>query len=122
MKEVGLRNDIEPLPDAPAEPEGGSTDVGDVSWVVPVLQLETTTAPDLAPWHAWPVVAASGMSIGQKGMIYASRILATTMVDLYSSEGIRRSIRQEFDRETEGVTYKAWIPDGQPSLPDATRP
>ncbi len=122
VKEVGLRNDIEPLPDAAAPPEGGSTDVGDVSWVVPVLHLEVTTAPDLAPWHAWPVVAAGGMSIGQKGMIYAARILATTMVDLYASEAMRRSIRQEFARETEGVTYKAWVPDGPPALPDAPRP
>jgi aminobenzoyl-glutamate utilization protein B len=122
VKEVGLRNDIEPLPDAPAPPEGGSTDVGDVSWVVPVLQLEATTAPDLAPWHAWPVVAAGGMSIGQKGMIYAARILATTMVDLYASEETRRSIRLEFERETQGVAYKPWIPDGPPTLPDAQRP
>jgi aminobenzoyl-glutamate utilization protein B len=87
-----------------------------------VLHLEVTTAPDLAPWHAWPVVAAGGMSIGQKGMIYAARILATTMVDLYASEAMRRSIRQEFARETEGVTYKAWVPDGPPALPDAPRP
>ena len=55
-------------------------------------------------------------------MIYAARILATTMVDLYSSEETRRSIRLEFERETQGAAYKAWIPDGSPALPDAPRP
>ena len=53
------------------EVEGGSTDVGDVSWVVPTLHLTVVTSPKDAPWHAWPVVATGGMSIGHKGMIIA---------------------------------------------------
>jgi aminobenzoyl-glutamate utilization protein B len=122
VREVGLRTDIVPLPVTPGDPEGGSTDVGDVSWVAPVIHLEVTTAPDLAPWHAWPVVATAGMSIGQKGMIYAARALALTMVDLFESPPTRRAIRDEFDRATQGITYRPYIPDGPPPLPDAPAP
>jgi aminobenzoyl-glutamate utilization protein B len=113
----GLSTDIVPWPDKPGDPEGGSTDVGDVSWVVPVIHLEVTTAPAGAPWHAWPVVACGGMSIGQKGMLYAAHALAGTMVDLYESPAERDAIRKEFEEETKGVTYKGYIPDGPPPIP-----
>jgi aminobenzoyl-glutamate utilization protein B len=113
----GLRSAIEPLPSRPGEPEGGSTDVGDVSWVVPVLHATVTTSPEAAPWHAWPVVACAGMSIGQKGMMQAARLLTITMVDLYESPGLRRAIRDEFAARTKGVTYKGYIPEGPPPLP-----
>ena len=65
------------------EMEGGSTDVGDVSWVAPTLHVTVATSPKDAPWHAWPVVATGGMSIGHKGMLRAAKTLAATMVDLY---------------------------------------
>jgi aminobenzoyl-glutamate utilization protein B len=119
----GLRTDVVPLPDKPAaDPEGGSTDVGDVSWVVPTIHLEVTTAPDDAPWHAWPVVACGGMSIGQKGMIYASKALSMTMVDLFERPADRQAIRDEFQKQTQGITYKGYIPDGPPPVPDTTTP
>lgn len=51
------------------ERQGGSTDVGDVSWVTPTLHVSVATAPRGVPWHAWPVVAPGGMSIGHKGML-----------------------------------------------------
>jgi aminobenzoyl-glutamate utilization protein B len=47
------------------------------------LSLSATTAPLDAPWHAWPTVACAGMSIGHKGLAYAVKAMATTMVDLY---------------------------------------
>jgi len=45
----------------------GSTDVGDVSWVVPTVGLRTSTwVPGTAP-HSWQAIAAGGTSIGTKG-------------------------------------------------------
>ncbi len=97
--------------------EGGSTDVGDVSWNVPTIHLNVTTAPAKSPWHAWPVVAAGGMSIGHKGMLQASKALAATMVDLFQDQSVRAAIRAEFDQKTRGQVYKPYIPDGPPPLP-----
>lgn len=113
----GLDGSIQPLNENPGPPEGGSTDVADVSWNVPTLHLSVTTAPAGAPWHAWPVVASGGTSIGHKGMAYAAKALAATMVDLFESEEHRRAIRTEFEEKTRGKTYKGYIPDGPPPLP-----
>ena len=99
------------------EREGGSTDVGDVSWVTPTLHVSVATAPRGVPWHAWPVVAAGGMSIGHKGMLQAAKTLAATMVDLFDDPAAREGVRAEFDKKTRGFAYRPYIPDGPPPLP-----
>jgi aminobenzoyl-glutamate utilization protein B len=116
-KEVGLDEKITPLPDRPGEPEGGSTDVADVSWNVPTLHLSVATAPGEAPWHAWPVVAAGGMSIGHKGMMYASKALAATMIDLYLSPEQREAIKKDFTERKGTMVYKGYIAEGPPPVP-----
>jgi aminobenzoyl-glutamate utilization protein B len=99
------------------EAQGGSTDVGDVSWNVPTLHVSVATAPFEAPWHAWPVVAAAGTSIGHKGMVQAAKTLAATMVDLFDDPAARESVRTEFAKKTEGFVYRPFIPDGPPPVP-----
>jgi aminobenzoyl-glutamate utilization protein B len=115
VPENGLQGGIVRLEDQ--QREGGSTDVGDVSWLVPTLHVSVATAPLDAPWHAWPVVSCSGMSIGHKGMLHAAKVLATTMVDLFEDPQLRQEIRQEFEAQTEGKTYRAYIRPGPPPLP-----
>lgn len=115
--EKGLDGTIKPIKDTRPDPEGGSSDVGDVSWVVPEITLVATTAPIETPWHSWPVVACGGMSIGHKGMLFASKALALTMVDLFESEDLRLSIRKEFEERRGGERHKAMIPDGAPPIP-----
>ncbi|HVT44625.1 MAG TPA: amidohydrolase [Thermoanaerobaculia bacterium] len=112
----GLVERIEPLAESPGDPEGGSTDVADVSWVAPVLHLSVATAPPNTPWHAWPVVACSGMSIGHKGMVHAAKVLAVTMVDLFKDPAARRAIRGEFEGQTKGEVYRPLIPAGPPPV------
>jgi aminobenzoyl-glutamate utilization protein B len=88
-----------------------------VSWNVPVLHVSVVTAPAGSPWHAWPVAACGGMSIGHKGLTYASKVLAATMVDLFEQPEKRAEIRREFEASTKGTVYKGYIPDGPPPLP-----
>ena len=113
----GLDGSVRPWAAPKADPEGGSTDVGDVSWFVPMLGLSATTAPRDAPWHAWPTVACAGMSIGHKGLVYAAKAMATTMVDLYEDPKILQAIQAEFKEKTKGVVYKPFVPEGPPPLP-----
>jgi aminobenzoyl-glutamate utilization protein B len=116
VPQKGLLGEIQKFdPDPP--PEGGSTDVGDVSWNVPTLHFSATTAADGAPWHGWPVVATSGMSIGHKGMMYAAKVLAATAVDLYEKPALRDGIKKEFAEQTKGFVYKPYVPDGPPPVP-----
>jgi len=117
VEPTGLRGELEPLDLTRREPLGGSTDVADVSWAVPTLSLLVTTAAHDAPWHAWPVVATSGMSIGHKGMIHAAKALAASMVDLYENPEQRAAIVKEFKEQTKGFKYKFYIPKGPPPVP-----
>jgi len=117
VEPVGLKGTPEPLDLDPHGIDGGSTDVGDVSWKVPTLHLSVTTAPAGAPWHAWPVVATGGMSIGHKGMVYAAKTLAATMVDLFTDPEKLAEVRREFEDKTRGIEYVSYLPDGPPPLP-----
>jgi aminobenzoyl-glutamate utilization protein B len=112
----GMDGSIRSLENQPEE--GGSTDVGDVSWVAPTINLTVATAPKDAPWHAWPVVATGGMSIGHKGMLVAAKALAATMVDLYEKPAALRDVRAEFEQKRGDVVFKAYVPDGPPTLPE----
>lgn len=116
--QVGLDATVRPLQDTQEHPGGGSTDVGDVSWLVPEIRLGVTTAPKDTPWHSWAVVACGGMSIGHKGMIYASKAMAMTMVDVFESDSLRDQIRSEFLRRKGDYKYKAILPPGPPPIPD----
>lgn len=117
VEEKGLDGAVKPLDENPGPPEGGSTDVADVSWNVPTLHFSVTTAPNNTAWHAWPVVACAGMSIGHEGMVYAAKTLAATAVDLFESPEQRAAIRKEFEEKTRETTYKGYIPDGPPPVP-----
>ena len=117
VAEKGLNTKVEPFEDKPGPAEGGSTDVGDVSWKIPTINLSVATAAVGAPWHGWPVVACGGMSIGHRGMIHAAKALAATMVDLYKTPAHVTAITNEFKEDTETSPYKPYIPAGAPELP-----
>ena len=117
VERKGLDGSIQPLEDPLHDPPGGSTDVADVSWIVPMLNLTVTTAPDGAPWHSWAVVAPGGMSIGHKGLLHAARAMAATMVDLFEDPATRKAIREEFEAKTRGHRYRSYLPEGPPRVP-----
>ncbi len=114
--QVGVISEIKPMEETQEHSMGGSTDVGDVSWVVPTIRMGATVAPTGTPWHSWSVVASAGMSIGHKGMGYASKALAMTMVDLYQNEVLREEIKSEFKAKKGDYVYKGIVPDGPPPL------
>lgn len=115
-EQTGLDGAIRPLKETNENPAGGSTDVGDVSWVVPEITLVATTAPANTAWHGWSVVACGGMSIGHKGMLFAAKTLAMTMVDLFQNEQLRKDVRAEFEQRRNGHVHKPYIPDGPPPV------
>ncbi|MEP6737086.1 MAG: amidohydrolase [Chryseolinea sp.] len=116
-EQIGLNGKISLLRPTREDPDDGSTDVGDVSWIVPEITAIVTTAPANAPWHSWAVVACGGMSIGHKGMLYAAKSLGMTMVDLFENEQLRKEIKSEFETRRKGEVYKPYVPDGPPPIP-----
>ena len=116
-EQVGMDSAIKPLEATKEHPGGGSTDVGDVSWNVANINLGVTTAPKDTPWHSWAVVACGGMSIGHKGMLYASNAMAMTMYDLFKDTQLVTKIKDEYKERKGNEVYKAIIPEGPPPIP-----
>jgi aminobenzoyl-glutamate utilization protein B len=67
------------------EEAGGSTDVADISWVVPTTGLRTATWVPGTAAHSWQAVAAGGTTIGSKGMMVAAKTMTLTIIDLFNS-------------------------------------
>jgi aminobenzoyl-glutamate utilization protein B len=114
-EEVGMDSQINPLRETEKNPGGGSTDVGDVSWNVPNINLSVTVAPKDTPWHSWAVVACGGMSIGHKGMAYASKAMGMTMVDLFENPKLVEKVKEEYKTRKGDEVYEAMI-DGPPPI------
>src|SRR5207237_1366128 len=92
---------------------GGSTDVGDVSWNVPVGQISTATFVPGTPGHSWQSAACAGSSIGRKGMIVAAKTLALTGADLFLDPKLLEAARHDFDSRRAGHEYRSRIPANQ---------
>jgi aminobenzoyl-glutamate utilization protein B len=114
--QVGMESEIKPFQETKENPGGGSTDVGDVSWNVPNINLGVTVAPKDTPWHSWAVVACGGMSIGHKGMVHAAKALGMTAVDLFDNPKKVEEIKAEFKERKGEEVYEPIIPDGPPPI------
>jgi aminobenzoyl-glutamate utilization protein B len=82
-----------------------STDVGDVSWVVPTVQLSAATWVPGTSAHSWQAVAAGGTTIGYKGMMVAAKTMALTGADLFSAPATLDAARAELIAKR-GPTFK----------------
>lgn len=81
----------------------GSTDFSDISQLVPSGAFRCVCAPLKTPLHHWAMTACCGSSIGEKGMIYAARILAQTALRLITETNILEDASKEFQN-----SYKGW--------------
>jgi aminobenzoyl-glutamate utilization protein B len=114
LKERRPLNDaIEPLAKEPYPPDGGSTDVGDVSWHVPTSGLDTACFAAGSPGHSWQNVAAIGSPIGHKGLLVAAKVLALSAVDLLQDPQALKDARADFQERMKGREYTTKIPKGQ---------
>ncbi|MFW5947714.1 MAG: amidohydrolase [Gemmatimonadota bacterium] len=118
-EERGMHVGIDSLPDEEIPAQGGSTDVAEVSRIAPTAKIRVASAPLDTPWHAWPVVASGGMSIGHKAMLTAARTLAATAVELAITPELVEGATAEFRERMDGETYRSPLPAGQaPPVPD----
>jgi aminobenzoyl-glutamate utilization protein B len=116
---IALSEDIEPLPDEPTQGLA-STDVGDISWSVPTGGLRVATYTLGAPGHSWQIVACTGTSIGEKGMLVAAKTLAGAAIDLMASPELIDKAGADLIAMRESLNYVTLIPEGQ-KAPQAIR-
>lgn len=95
-----------------------STDVGDVSYIVPTAQLYTACCAAGTPSHSWQMVSQTGNSIGMAGMIAAARVLALTAAELLENPEKLEAVRQEHKRNVRGGYHCPIAPERKPAVPE----
>ena len=105
----GLAREVYPL-EGIGEVMSGSTDVSDVSWIAPTAQILTTCYAIGVPGHSWAITAASGMSIGHKGMLHAAKAMAAAAVDAIVQPELLAAAKAEFVESTKGRPFTSPIP------------
>ncbi|MGE3314203.1 MAG: amidohydrolase [Planctomycetaceae bacterium] len=97
----------------------GSTDVGDVSWIVPTGGFRATCFAAESPGHSWQNVAAIGSTIGDKGTHYAAKVLAVSAIELLENPGRIAAAKEDWKTRMKDRKYTTRIPAGQ--KPRATK-
>jgi len=109
LEPKGMASTVLPLFNAPTT--GGSTDVGDISWLTPTMGLVAATVPVGIALHSWMATASHGTSIATKAAITAAKVLALTGADVMIDAEFRQQVRGDFEKRTEGFVYKSPLPD-----------
>jgi aminobenzoyl-glutamate utilization protein B len=113
LSERGLASELKPL-DGPVSDDrrtkGGSDDIGDVSWNVPTVTLRyPSNLPDL-PGHHWSNAIAMATPIAHKGVTAGAKVLAMTMVDLFTQPALVTKAWDYFRNvQTKEIRYQPLI-------------
>lgn len=111
VKDTPIFDVIYPYSDAIAdEPLGGSTDVGDVSWIVPTAQVGTACWVLGTPAHTWQVVTIGSTSIAHKGMLLAGKVLAGTAFEVMQNPELLEKAKLELKERLGDDAYQNPIP------------
>jgi aminobenzoyl-glutamate utilization protein B len=117
-KVEGLKLKVKPL-EPPKEPGGGgSDDVGDISWNVPMVYLRFPANIPNLPGHSWPNAVAMATPIAHKGSTAGAKVQAATALDfLLGPELVKQAWAYFNDVQTKEIKYTPLIgPNEQPAL------
>ncbi|MBT2665070.1 amidohydrolase [Bacillus sp. ISL-4] len=104
-----LANWLEPIEGLQA-PLTGSSDVGDVSWIVPTAQCTTACFVLGSPLHSWQWVTLGSTSIAHKGMLHAGKVIAATAVEVLQNPELIEKAKTELKERLQGKSYISPIP------------
>lgn len=108
---------IQPLAEEKPSAGGGSSDVGDVSWVVPTISFNTATFIPGSPGHSWQNVASTGSTIGTKSLINTAKVFSLSAIELYTNPQLVKEVKAEFDeRRGKDFEYIPLLGDRKPAL------
>ena len=105
-----LADFIVPL-DAKRNPLVGSTDVGDVSWVVPTVQVHAPTVAIGTPFHTWQVVAQGKSPAAHKAMVQAAKAMAGLGVKALTEPDLIVAAKADLKKRTARTLYVSPLPD-----------
>ncbi|MEL7610453.1 MAG: M20 family metallopeptidase [Bacillota bacterium] len=87
-----------------------SSDVGDVSWVVPSAQCFVACAAIGTQGHSWQFTAQMKTSIAHKGMLTAGKILAATSIEVMQNPALIETAKKELEERLGGMAYESPMP------------
>ena len=93
------------------EPMLGSTDVGDVSWKVPLVQADGATVAIGTPFHSWQLTAQGKSPLAKKGMVHVAKVMAGTAIDAIRDETLIARAKADLAARTRDTPYVCPIPD-----------
>ncbi|MEX0285792.1 MAG: amidohydrolase [Paracoccaceae bacterium] len=97
--------------DAPPSGLGGSTDVADVSWVVPTVQMWGANYAIGTPFHSWQMVAQGKGAPALRGMVHAAKVMAATGLDVMQDPDLRSRAWDDLRARTGPDGYVCPIPE-----------
>jgi aminobenzoyl-glutamate utilization protein B len=106
-------DDIKNVSDTSGKTGSGSTDVGDVSWVVPTAGFGTACWVPGTPGHSWQAVACGRTTIGKKGMLLAANTLAASAWDLFREPETLKAAKAELKKKLGGTAYQPLLEKDQ---------
>jgi aminobenzoyl-glutamate utilization protein B len=97
--------------DAKRNPQVGSTDVGDVSWVVPTVQVHSPTVAIGTAFHTWQVVAQGKTPAAHKAMVQAAKAMAALGVRALTEPGLIEAAKADLKARTARTPYVSPLPE-----------
>jgi aminobenzoyl-glutamate utilization protein B len=99
------------------EPMIGSTDLADVSWVVPTIEARVATHAIGTPGHSWQITAQGKSPAAHKGMVHAAKVMASVAADALTEPDLIRRAKADHLARTTKTPYDCPLPpDCQPNL------
>lgn len=112
---IGSQQQVQPM--RSGQVGGASTDLADVSWNVPTVEVVSATFVPGVSAHSWQATACAGGSIGIKGMMVAAKTMALTAIDLFSDPSRIQKARAEFDQKRgPNFVYTTRLANRKPAL------
>jgi aminobenzoyl-glutamate utilization protein B len=95
----------------------GSTDLGDVSWVVPTVEARVATHAIGTPGHSWQITAQGKVPAAHKGMVHAAKVMASVAADCLVDADLIKRAKADFSARTAKTPYDCPLPpDCKPNL------
>ena len=107
--EAAMHEGVVPL-EAVGKPMIGSTDVGDVSWVVPTVQAHVATCAIGTPAHSWQLTAQGKTPAAHKGLVHAAKVMAATALRAIEDGGLLAEAKADLARRTAADPYASPLP------------
>lgn len=118
IEPLGYPTKVDPLAAKIEPPEGGSTDVAEVTRLAPGVSFYVATAGLNLPWHSWATAASHGLPAASKGAVVAAKVISMTAMDFLQDADLRKQAKAEFDEKMKDNPYVSPVPSGQkPILP-----